>query len=228
MEEDDLADFGLSRVSEKLLCVVLLDGSSSMSENDAISELNEGLRALIADLRMDLRAKRSVRMLLIRVGALDDDISGAEILLPWTDVADLGASLPSVRADGSTPLGAGARVALQEIEQEKARLRAQGNPLLRPWLFIISDGQPNDDGWEQAAEDCRIAEAGRKVSVLPIATDHADRDALALFSASNPPAVVRDARFRELFIWVSGTLKKMTHTGSASQLPGLPRGTWSR
>jgi uncharacterized protein YegL len=227
MSDADLEDFGTTRVAEKLLCAVILDGSSSMSERDAINELNDGLRALVEELRTDPRASRSVRLLLIRVGDLEDGDAGAEILLRWTDVADLGGNLPYVRADGLTPLGAGARLALQEIEQEKIRLRGQGSPLLRPWLFIISDGLPNDEGWEHAAEDCRNAEAARKVSVLPFGTEHADLDALALFSEVNRPVVVREARFRELFVWLSGTLKTITRIGS-TQLPGLPRGTWSR
>lgn len=227
MSDDDLEDFGRTRVSEKLLCVVLLDGSSSMSDNDAIQELNSGLRSLVGDLKKDPRARRSVRLLLLRVGEISDGHTGAEILLPWTDVADVGADLPYVRADGGTPLGAGSRLALQEIEQEKARLRKFGSPLLRPWMFIISDGQPNDDGWEEAAEECRTAEAGRKLNVLPIGTEHADLDSLALFSQNNRPALVAASDFSDLFVWLSGTLKTMTHTGSA-QLPGLPRGTWSR
>lgn len=227
MSDDDLEDFGRTRVSEKLLCVVILDGSSSMSDNDAIQELNDGLRALVEDLKKDPRASRSVRILLLRVGDVSDGGTGAEILLPWTDVADVSANLPYVRADGLTPLGAGARLALQEIEQEKARLRKLGSPLLRPWVFIISDGQPNDEGWKEAAQDCCTAEASRRINVLPIGTEHADLASLALFSQSNRPEVVRKARFSELFVWLSGTLKTMTHTGSA-QLPGWPRGTWSR
>ena len=56
-----------------------------------------------------------VRVLVLRIGAPHD----VEVVTDWTDAIDFEA--PEIEANGTTPLGAGVRYALQEIEAEKER-----------------------------------------------------------------------------------------------------------
>jgi len=182
--------------SQRLPCVVVLDGSSSMADGGAIDALNEGLRLLEADLKADDVARQRVRILVLRIGAPND----VEVVTDWVDAIDFEA--PEIEANGTTPLGAGVRRALEEIEAEKERYRDNGIPYNRPWLFILTDGEPTDLGWERAAADCKAAEEAGQVSVFCVAVGRANTDRLGKFSPRQP-LQLKGLAFREFFLWLS-------------------------
>lgn len=182
--------------SQRLHCVVVLDGSTSMADHGAIGALNEGLRTLEADLNADDVARQRVRILVLRVGAPHD----VEVVTDWTDAIEFEA--PEIEANGMTPLGAGVRRALEEIETEKARYRELGIPYNRPWLFVLTDGEPTDPDWEAAAAECRAAEEAGRVSVFCVGVGEANVDKLGRFSPRSP-LMLRGLAFREFFLWLS-------------------------
>ena len=67
--------------SQRLPCVLVLDGSGSMSVDNRVGQLNDGLKALAQDLGDDDVARQRVRILAIRVGG-DYDV---EVVTDWTD-----------------------------------------------------------------------------------------------------------------------------------------------
>ena len=82
---DTIDDIALQdNTSQRLPCVLVLDGSCSM-EGNPISELNQGLKTLEEELKKDDTASQRVQLLVIRLG--DDD--KATILTDWTDAIDL-------------------------------------------------------------------------------------------------------------------------------------------
>ena len=181
--------------SQRLPCVVVLDGSSSMANDNAIGALNDGLKTLEADLKADDVARQRVRILVLRVGAPE-----VEIVTDWTDAIEFEA--PEIEANGMTPLGAGVRRALDEIENEKARYRELGIPYNRPWLFILTDGEPTDPDWESAADEARAAEAEGRATVFCVGVGDANLDKLAKFSPRQPLRL-KGLAFREFFLWLS-------------------------
>ncbi len=182
--------------SQRLPCVVILDGSSSMVEGGAIDALNEGLRLLEADLKADDVARQRVRILVLRIGAPND----VEVVTDWVDAIEFEA--PEIEANGTTPLGQGVRRALEEIEMEKERYRDNGIAYNRPWLFILTDGEPTDFGWDQAADECRAAEEAGHVSVFCVGVGAANLDKLGRFSPRRP-LQLKGLAFREFFLWLS-------------------------
>lgn len=182
--------------SQRLPCVVILDGSTSMAKEDAIGALNEGLKALETDLKADEVARQRVRILVLRIGGHDE----VEVVTDWTDAIEFEA--PAIEANGATPLGRGVRRALEEIEEEKRRYREHGIAYNRPWLFILTDGEPTDRDWAQAAAECRQAEEAGHVSVFCVAVGAANMAKLGTFSTRQPLAL-RGLAFREFFIWLS-------------------------
>ena len=120
--------------SQRLPCVLVLDGSGSM-EGNPISELNQGLKTLEEELKKDDTASQRVQLLVIRLG--DDD--KATILTDWTDAVDFKA--PTVKAYGRTPLGKAMELALEKIEEQKVNYKANQIPYNRPWIFLIADGK---------------------------------------------------------------------------------------
>ena len=180
--------------SQRLPLVIIVDGSTSMS-GKPIAELNAGLQALEEELKSDAIARLRVQLMILRVGGNDD----VEVLTDWTDAINF--SRPMVIANGNTPLGKAARLALSKIEDQKQNYKAAGIPYNRPWLYILSDGAPNDAGWESAADECRQAVSDRKVAVFAIATGGAQIDPLKRFT--DTVLELNGVRFRELFIWLS-------------------------
>ena len=98
--------------SQRLPCVVLVDGSSSM-DGKAINNLNEGLKVLEAELKADDVASLRVQLLIVRIGGHSD----VETVIDWTDAIDFIA--PTIEANGTTPLGMGVKHSLKKIEEQK-------------------------------------------------------------------------------------------------------------
>ena len=116
-------------------------------------------------------------------------------------------------------------VALARIEEEKLGFRQAGVAYTRPWLFLMSDGQPTDN-WQGAAQRCREAELANKVAVFPIAVGASAKvDALGQFSARGDAAVKRldGLKFQELFLWLSASMKVVSQArpGGQAQLPAV-------
>ena len=115
--------------SQRLPCVLVLDGSGSM-EGNPISELNQGLKTLEEELKKDDTASQRVQLLVIRLG--DDD--KATILTDWTDAIDFKA--PSLEAYGRTPLGKAMQLALEKIGVDQNIAKDIGIKFLKiamPW-----------------------------------------------------------------------------------------------
>ena len=204
--------------SQRLPCVVVLDGSTSMS-GDAITNLNAGLKVLEKELKSDDIASMRVQLLIIRIGGLSD----AEIIVDWTDAIDFEA--PNIEANGTTPLGKGVDLALSEIEKQKLKYRENQIPYNRPWLFVITDGSPTDNGWEKSAQKACEAEKKDKVVIFTIGTDGANFENLNRFS-SRGALMLKNLDFKELFIWLSQSVSvgSQTELNSSAQLPAASWG----
>ena len=71
----------------------------------------------------------------------------------------------------------------------------------------MSDGMPNDAGWEKAAVRTAEAEAGKKAKVYAIGVGAgANLETLARFATAAQPLQLRDGMFREMFAWLSNSL----------------------
>jgi uncharacterized protein YegL len=199
--------------NQRTPCVLLLDGSSSM-QGAPIGQLYEGLRVFEAQLKQDPTTALRVQVLVLRVGGYDE----VEVLTDWCDAIDFAA--PVVRANGSTPLGAGIMLALEMVEAQKRAYDANGISSTRPWIMMISDGAPTDPGWKDAAARARTAEQNKKCVVFPIGTEGADLAALGMFS-NKPTRRLQGLNFADLFVWLSRSMSVVSGStpGTAVQLP---------
>ncbi len=202
--------------------VLVLDCSGSMA-GAPMDQLNEGLRILERELKDDAIASKRVRLLLIKYGSMDL----AEVEGDWTDAMDF--SAPQLFASGTTPTGQAVELALSRLEEEKQNFKAAGIAYTRPWMFIMSDGQPTDD-YRGVAEHCRQAELANKVAVFPLAVGEGARtDVLGEFSSKGAAAVKKldGLKFQELFLWLSASMKVVSQArpGGQAQLPAAD--SWS-
>ena len=206
----------VDNTNQRTPCVLVLDGSTSM-EGAPINNLNQGLAELEQALKNDPTASSRVQVLVIRAGGLSE----AEVISDWTDVLEF--SAPKIEANGTTPLGAAMNLALAKVEEQKESYRANGIPYTRPWIFLISDGDPTDN-WEAAAQACQDAEANKKVVVWPIGAGGSNLETLGQFTSPGRGAMrLKGIQFRELFQWVSSSLQAASRSkeGEKVQLPDV-------
>src|SRR5580700_10758715 len=122
-------------------CVLLLDTSASMSSGSTpalgrpIDLLNSALPTFRKELMDDPTAKQSVELAVITFGGTPT------VIQDWTDAEHL--ATPELRPNGSTPLGPAIQMALDMIDARRALHRQNAIASFVPWLFILTDGQPD-------------------------------------------------------------------------------------
>lgn len=185
-------------------CVLLLDTSSSMG-GEPIRQLNEGIRAFRDELMQDELASRRVEVAVVTFGPVHTEVPFAtpDMFYP-----------PSLHANGDTPMGAAILHAMALIEDRKAQFRANGVAYFRPWIFLITDGAPTDS-YSMAAAAVRESEASKKVNFFAVGVRGADMQKLREI-ASRDPVSLEGLKFREMFKWLSSSLKAVSHSQTHS------------
>jgi uncharacterized protein YegL len=184
--------------NQRTPCVLILDGSGSMA-GDPIDSLNQGLAQLQRDLENDTVARERVRLLVLSVGGRDEVI----VVHDWADAIDFKA--PTIAANGSTPLGKALDLAIERIEDQKREMKQAGIAYTRPLIYMITDGQPTDPGWDEAAARCKAAIAGKKVQLFAIGTgDQVSYDQLR--ETGGTMLVLKGLNFKELFQFLSASV----------------------
>ncbi len=181
--------------NERTPCVLVLDCSGSM-RGEPIKQLNAGLKALEQELKDDIDASSRVQLLIIKAFGKDEAVISSD----WVDAMNFEA--PTMEASGLTPLGKAMELALKKIEEQKCRYDSWGITSKRPWIFLISDGEPTDYDWEIVAKKCIAAQNNKKVVIHAVGTQGANLDKLAKFSTISPKRLT-GLKFTEFFLWLS-------------------------
>jgi uncharacterized protein YegL len=191
--------------------VLLLDTSSSMQGNK-IAQLNAGLVAFREQILRDDLARKRVE---VAVVTFSTDVC---VRSPFSSVDEF--APPSLEANGSTAMGGGILKAIALVEERKAVYKTAGTDYYRPWIFLITDGEPtdmkpDDTLWEQVRNAVHEGEARKRFLFFAVGVDTADMERLTLITPPNrPPIRLRDGCFGEMFEWVS----RSQQTISASQV----------
>lgn len=131
--------------------IFLLDCSGSMFDNGKINTLNYSVRNMIKQFQQENSTLAEFGVMIYTFSG-----NGVDELIPLTNVKELDVNrdLPEMQADGGTPMGAALREAKKFIENDESMHKCY-----RPIIILVSDGMPNDDGWEKAVDD--FAKNGR-------------------------------------------------------------------
>jgi uncharacterized protein YegL len=196
-------------------CVLLLDRSASM-RGEPIRQLNAGLVTFRDELASDHLAAKRVEICCISFGpiAVDHDFAGAEAFSP-----------PQLSASGDTPIGAAINQALDLIDERKHRYRSNGIAYYRPWVFLITDGGPTDS-WKDAAARVRAAEQSNGLAFFAVGVHGARMDILAQLG-SRQPVNLDGLRFRDMFVWLSQSLKAVSRSQPGTQVIIPPPSGWA-
>jgi uncharacterized protein YegL len=215
-----------SNPNQRTLCILVLDASGSMGFSTGsvrpIDQLNDGLKLLEMELKRDEIARERVCLSIVIVGGPNDD---AEVLMDWTDIENF--SSFEVSANNTTPLGKGMLLSLDRIEEGKRELREHGISYLKPWIMVITDGQPTDNQtWNLAIQNCREAEQNGKCIIYPIAVNGADDTELQKISHSQVQSM-SSVKFPELFQWLSSSLSTVSRSAPGDDIDLPSTDPWS-
>lgn len=196
-------------------CLLLLDVSGSMNGRP-LDELNAGLMTFRDELAADALAMKRVEVGIVAFGPVrvESPFTGASTFYP-----------PTLRAQGDTPMGAAITQALKMVEDRKLEYRASGISYYRPWVFLITDGVPTDS-WEAAAAAVREGETSKKFAFFAIGVKAADLNILRQISVREPLSL-DGLKFRELFSWLSSSLRSVSRSTPGTDVQLEPPRGWA-
>ena len=199
-------------------CVLLLDTSGSM-QGEAVNALNEGLRAFKDELNQDNLARKRVEVAIVTFGSdvkVVQDFVTADLFEP-----------PALSAQGLTHMGGAILQGLDMIEARKGQYRNNGVNYYRPWVFLITDGEPQgepDSVVDQAMQRIRDDEASKRVAFFAVGVEAANMTRLSQIAVRNP-LKLRGLNFKELFVWLSASMQRVSQSKPEDQV-ALPPPGW--
>jgi uncharacterized protein YegL len=132
--------------------------------------------------------------------------------------------VPQLQACGSTPMGTAAQQALDMLEARKRAYNDNGIAYYRPWLFLITDGEPTDN-WHSAARRASQANQAKKVAFFTVGVAGADLGVLAKFSPRTPNPL-KGVHFQEMFVWLSRSTQAVAHSKPGDMVALEPAKDW--
>ncbi len=198
-------------------CVLLLDTSGSM-QGMSLDALNEGLRTFKDDLAKNSLASRRVEVAVI---TFDCDVNVVQDFVT-ADQFDP----PTLTAQGLTHVGAAINKALDEVQARKAQYRANGVAYYRPWIFMITDGEPQgepDNVIAQVSQRIREDEANKRVAFFTVGVENANMTRLSEI-AVRAPIKLKGLNFTEMFLWLSASMSAVSQSKVDEQVALPPIG----
>ena len=200
-------------------CVLLLDTSGSM-QGPAIDALNSGLKAFKNDLTKDPLAARRVEIAII---GFDNEI---KVVQDFVTVDHF--EPPTLTAQGQTFMGGAVQKALDLIQARKSQYRTNGVAYYRPWVFMITDGEPQgepDNVVQNAVQRLKKEEAEKRVAFFAVGVENANMEKLKDMVVRAPVKLV-GLNFVEMFVWLSRSMEKIAQSRTDEQV-ALPPPGWA-
>jgi Uncharacterized protein encoded in toxicity protection region of plasmid R478, contains von Willebrand factor (vWF) domain len=191
-------------------CILLLDVSGSM-DGAPINALNDGLRIFRDELNKDDLAKKRVEVAIVTfestVKVVQDFVTADQFQPPTLEVG------------GATYMGAGIDKALDILQARKASYKANAINYYRPWIFMITDGEPSDNEVvNRAAQRIRDEEARKKVAFFAVGVEGVNMTRLSQIVV-RPPMKLTGLNFQEMFQWLSASMSGVSHSQLDEQVP---------
>ena len=214
---DELMEFS-ENPEPRCPCVLLVDTSRSM-RGMHINALNQGLKAFKDDLIKNPLAARRVEVAVItfdcNVNVVQDFVSADQF------------EPPTLTGHGLTHMGAAIHTALDIIQARKVQYRANGVAYYRPWVFMITDGEPQgepDNVIEQVTQRLKEDEANKRVAFFTVGVENANMKRLSQI-AVRTPIKLKGLNFMQMFLWLSASMSAVSQSKVDEQV-ALPAIGW--
>jgi uncharacterized protein YegL len=199
---------------QKCLCILVLDTSGSMV-GEPIQELHRGLQQFHYQVVKDEVAGERLEICLITFE------SKVSCIQEPTLIRNL--QIPQLQAGGSTQLAKGVKEAIVKVQNRKNWYRKTGQPYYRPFIFLITDGEPDgDQDMEELMMEINEGVNSKKFLFFPIGVQGANMKILqSIAHPSTPPMKLQGLKFVEFFQWLSNSVGIITKS-QADEFVHLP------
>lgn len=113
------------------------------------------------------------------------------------------------------------------LQARKAQYRANGIAYYRPWVFMITDGEPAgepEEVVERAAQRIKEDEANKRVAFFAVSVEGANMTHLCRMVVRTPVKLI-GLNFVEMFVWLSRSTQAVAHAQVDEQV-ALPPPGW--
>ena len=184
-------------------CILLLDCSGSMQTGNAIKELNNGLYSFQQQLRNDELASKRVEVTVIRFDSnvtVLNEFETAENFTPH-----------ELTASGMTSMGQAIETAVSMLEQRKRLYKANGISYYRPWIFLLTDGEPTDE-YDNAIDLVHEGDYNKQFAFFAVGVGNdVNMDILRQISVKQPVRL-KGLNFTAMFQWLSNSMSSVSRS----------------
>ncbi len=238
-----------SNYEQKCLCVLVLDTSGSMLEvtggdirqtgrqemidgklyniveggTTKMDGLNAGLKQFYDDIYNDDISSQRIEVAIVTFNSRVETIQQPALVENFR--------MPTLRAGGETALVDAMMVATNLVESRKQWYKSTGQPYYRPWIILMTDGEP-DQNQDVVALTSKIKSdtANKRYIFLPIGVDNANMEFLKTIEGEGngyvPAMNLSAAKFSSFFKWLSASIETVFNSDDSAPTSTQDSGTW--
>ncbi len=238
MAKNDFSAETAENYEQKCLCVLVLDVSYSMQEivDDSniqytgetvfkdgkkynvvtggitkIDLVNEGLKSFYKEICEDVATSQRLELSII---TFNDYVKVVQEPALIDNVV-----IPQLCGEGETAMVDAVYEAIDMVESRKAWYKETNQPYYRPWIILMTDGEPNrDQDVESLAKRIKSEVLAKKYAFLPIGVDGANMEVLQRISGEMGALKLRGTRFAQFFKWLSASMGTITKAEEGSSV----------
>lgn len=228
MAQNEFSAESPENYEQKSICCFAVDVSGSMSSSPSgsmsgspIDQLNQGLQEFHREIAENSTLANRLEVAVVEFSdSVDTKVQPA--------LAD-SFTMPHLTTKGSTKLVDGVREAINLVESRKNWYKQTGQPHLRPWVILITDGAPDgDQDVNGLAQEIQSGANSKKFVFLAIGVQGANMSVLNQISSSDiPPMALQGLKFSEFFHWVSASMAIVASSKDGDKVD-LPDATWTK
>jgi len=196
---------------QKCLCVLVLDVSGSMA-GKPIDQLNQGLKDFQKQLQLDFVAAQRIEVAIVTFGSTVETVVHPKLSADF--------EMPTLKSSGLTKLVDGVRMAINIVEERKIWYRSTGQTYFRPWIMLITDGEPDrDQDLVGLSNEIQNKVDNKGFSFYAVGVEGYNHSKLLKIShPSTPPLQLKGLAFNELFKWLSASISLVSKSVEGQQL----------
>ena len=197
-------------------CIFITDVSGSM-DGTPIQEVVQGIELFKKQTTKDDLAMKRVDVAIVSMG---DKVKVEQDFIPLPKFSEMPAL--SLEVGGQTPMGEAIETAVQMVRDRCRIYDEAGIPHYKPWIFMITDGEPTDD-ISNAKTLVRQREDTGRLKFFSVAVNGANTNILQSISKRVIQATNEDD-FKGIFNWLSESMSiiSASRVEENPQLPELP------
>jgi uncharacterized protein YegL len=212
MYENPFAADAVENYAQKCCVALVLDTSTSMS-GARIEQLNAGIQSFIAEINAD-QANLGQKL---EIGIVTFDSAVTRLAEPKLTQS---MEFKPLTTAGLTKMVDGVQEGIKMVRQRKQWYKETGQKYYRPWVIMITDGEPDSDQLgllPGLAAEIHAGMETKEFCFLAIGVEGVNKGVLQQLSHPEiPPRMLDGLKFGAFFRWLSATIADVAKGESVS------------